>query len=132
VKDVVCDYGVYYCDSEKRTHDLIEICNSKHNAELICKILNADLQHKVYKPKEKDMLFYVRKYSILHNDYVLVVYRTKTTDVYHTMGEIKARSMEEIKRIDWNDYTPEHENYWKEHGYEILNWVDIHSKEVYE
>ena len=55
VKDVVCDYGVYYCDSEKRTHDLIEICNSKHNAELICKILNADLQHKVYKPKEKDM-----------------------------------------------------------------------------
>lgn len=128
VKDVVCDYGVFECDTEKKTHELKEICNSYYNAQLICDILNADLKHKVYKPIEKDMLFYVRKYSIMHNDYILVIYRAKTTDIYHTMGEIKARSLEQVKRIDWNDYSPERAKYWEEHGYEIYDWVDIHSK----
>lgn len=36
VKDVVCDYGIYYGD------ELICICNSSFKAHLVCKILNYD------------------------------------------------------------------------------------------
>ena len=42
VKDVVCDCGIYLVDNEGE-EELIDICNSKTNAELICEILNADL-----------------------------------------------------------------------------------------
>ena len=45
VKSVVCDYGVYFKDK------LVEglILNSSQNARLVCDILNADYNHKVYK-----------------------------------------------------------------------------------
>lgn len=43
VKSVVCDYGIY----EKGK--LILILNDRENAELIKKILEADIEHKRYK-----------------------------------------------------------------------------------
>ena len=42
VRDVVCDYGVY-CDDE-----LVLICNSRSNAELICEIMSLDHSHKKF------------------------------------------------------------------------------------
>ncbi len=36
VRPVVCDYGVY------KNNELIVICNSKYNADLIAKILDFD------------------------------------------------------------------------------------------
>ena len=50
-------------------------------------------------------LLYVRKYSIFSNDYELYVYGVKTKDIYHTIGEMHARSLEHIKRIDWRRVT---------------------------
>ncbi len=72
----------------------------------------------------KTYLIYVRKYSIVTNDYQLYVYKATTPDIFHTMGEIPYRTIEEIKRIDYIEYTEEKEQWWKEQGYDILSWHD--------
>lgn len=69
-------------------------------------------------------LLYVRKYSILTNDYELYVYKTKSKDILHTMGEIKFRTLEEVKRIDIKKYDKETEQWWKDKGYQINIWYD--------
>ncbi len=46
VKSVVCDYGIY------ENNKLILILNSRHNAIIICDILNKDFEHKIYDKKE--------------------------------------------------------------------------------
>ena len=75
-------------------------------------------------------LLYVRKYSIFSNDYELYVYGVKTKDIYHTIGEMHARSLEHIKRIDWVVLTPQNRqakfDYWKEQGKQIHTWYDKH------
>lgn len=53
VKPVVCDYGVFECVFNKEDN-LIVICNSSDNAELIKQILNADLNHEIWKLKESE------------------------------------------------------------------------------
>ena len=53
VKPVVCDYGVFECVSNKEDN-LIVICNSSYNVMLVAKILNTDLNHEVWKPKESE------------------------------------------------------------------------------
>ena len=53
VKPVVCDYGVFECVPNKED-SLIVICNSSDNATLVAKILNTDLDHKIWKPKESE------------------------------------------------------------------------------
>lgn len=51
VKPVVCDYGVFgKTDNEEK---LIDICNSKSNAELIADILNTDLKNTKYEVVKK-------------------------------------------------------------------------------
>ena len=72
----------------------------------------------------KTYLLYVRKYSIVTNDYQLYVYKATTPDIFHTMGEILYRTIEEIKRIDYVEYTEEKEEWWKEQGYDVLTWHD--------
>lgn len=67
-------------------------------------------------------LLYVRKYSILDNDYKLYVYAVNTKDIYHTIGEYYARSLEQIKDIRWNEYNQSSLNYLKEKGIEILSF----------
>ena len=42
VRDVVCDWGICSVDDLGK-EELVEVCNSKANAELICEILNTDL-----------------------------------------------------------------------------------------
>lgn len=75
----------------------------------------------------KKYFLYVRKYSIVKNDYVLCVYLVETKDIFHTMGEMIFRTFEHIKRIDFNNYTKQREQYWLKNGYEILTWKDKYS-----
>lgn len=42
VESIVCDWAIYLIDNYENK-ELIEVCNSKANAELICEIFNADL-----------------------------------------------------------------------------------------
>lgn len=44
---------------------------------------------------------FIRKYSILKNDYIVEEYTVETKDIYHTIGEIYCRTIEDIKRIDY-------------------------------
>lgn len=78
-------------------------------------------------------LLYVRKYSIFTNDYELYVYGVNTKDIYHTIGEIYARSLEHVKRIDWTELTDENRqakfDYWEEKGKTIYEWFDKHKYE---
>lgn len=77
-------------------------------------------------------LLYVRQYSVITNSYELFVYGVKTKDIYHTIGEMYARSLEHIKRIDWVVLTPENRqakfDYWEEQGKQIDTWYDKHTE----
>lgn len=52
VKPVVCDYGIYRLDDGKL--ELIEICNSSSNAEMVAEILNSDDKHEVWSERMKN------------------------------------------------------------------------------
>lgn len=54
VKSVVCDYGIYQKNDNQET--LIDICNSKSNAELIADILNTDLKNGRYEVVKKSKI----------------------------------------------------------------------------
>lgn len=69
-----------------------------------------------------DYLFCVRKYCIFTNNYQLYIYRCKTRDFYHIIGEMHYKTFEHIERIDVMEYTEEREKYWTEHGYKIRTW----------
>ena len=56
VKEVVSDYGIFVVD-DSGEENLVEICNSKSNAEVICEIFNADLM--------KDGVYTVWKDSVV-------------------------------------------------------------------
>lgn len=71
---------------------------------------------------EYNYLVYVRQYEILINDYMLCVYKVNTKDIFHTMGEMIYRSIEEIKRINFVEYTENRVAFWKDSGYEITEW----------
>ena len=49
-------------------------------------------------------------------------YKCKTADPFHVMGEMLYRSMEHIKRIDFNEVTPVRENFWQEKNVPIYTW----------
>lgn len=74
-----------------------------------------------------DYLFYVRKYSIMTNDYELYIYRCKTDNFLQVIGEMHWTTLEHIKRIDCVKYTEHREQYWIEHGYTIREW---HNKDI--
>lgn len=69
-------------------------------------------------------LLYVRKYSILTNNYDLYVYGVNTKDIYHVIGELVCRSFEHIKRIDWVECCQENLNYWSERNIPILEFKE--------
>lgn len=77
----------------------------------------------------KTYFLYVRKYSIFTNDYILKVYKVITDNIYKIIGKIYCTSMEKIERIDYNKYTEERENFWKETGHTIENYIEPILKE---
>ncbi len=78
---------------------------------------------------KKIYLFYVRKYSILENDYVLCVFKCVTEDVFHTMGEMYYRMFEKIDRITFFDYKQDLEDNLCKDGYKIYDWIDKYSND---
>ena len=67
----------------------------------------------------KKWFLYVRKYCIFSNKYELYINLVETTDIYHSIGKYFASCIEEIKRIDFCEYSVNREKYWLENGYEI-------------
>lgn len=69
---------------EKFACDFLSLCNGKEDKEIM----------KKYK-------IFVRRYSIMANDYILEEKEVLTDDIYHEIGYIYCNSLEEIKRIDY-------------------------------
>ena len=74
--------------------------------------------------EDYNYFLYVRKWCIFTNKDELYVYKTKTKDILHTIGEVKFRTIEAISRIDINKYSKEREQWWKDKGYTIYVWND--------
>ena len=72
----------------------------------------------------KTYFLYVRKYSILTNDYELYVYKVTTDNVYRIIGKIVVTTMEQIKRIDYCRWSEEKEQFWLDRNQEIINYVE--------
>lgn len=70
----------------------------------------------------KTYLIYVRKYSPMQNDYVLKVYKVTIDNIYRVIGKIYVTSLEAIKRIGYNEWTQEREDYWKEQNIPIYEY----------
>ena len=69
-------------------------------------------------------LLYVRKYSIITNDFELYVIGVNTKDIFHTMGEYLYRSETLVERIDQVECTQEKLDFWAKEGYEIYEFKD--------
>jgi len=54
------------------------------------------------------------------------VFATENEDVYHSMGELQARSNAPIERIDFCEYTEEKRAYWESLSVPIRHWRDTH------
>lgn len=75
--------------------------------------------------KEKNtFLVYVRQYSILINDYVLIVYKVTTDNIYRVIGKIVCTALESIKRIDFNSWSQSREDFWIKKGQDILYYKE--------
>ena len=72
----------------------------------------------------KTYFLYVRKYSILTNDYELYVYKVTTDNVYRIIGKIVVTTMEQIKRIDYCRWSEEKEQFWIDRNQEIINYIE--------
>ena len=49
----------------------------------------------------KKYKLFIRRYSIMVNDYIVVEKEVLTNDIYHEIGKIYCTSIEEIKRISY-------------------------------
>lgn len=72
----------------------------------------------------KTYLIYVRQYELMKNDYILKVYKVTTDNIYRIIGKIYVTALEEIKRIDYNEWMQEREDYWKEQNIPIHEYVE--------
>ena len=70
----------------------------------------------------KTYLIYVRQYDLMKNDYVLKIYKVATDNIYRVIGKIYVTSLEAIKRIDYNEWMQEREDYWKEQNIPIYEY----------
>ena len=75
------------------------------------------------KNKTKTYLIYVR--YALSGTYI---YKIKTTDIYHVIGKLYCRSVEQIELVYYNIYTETREELWKSAGYSIITltkeWIE--------
>lgn len=70
----------------------------------------------------KTYLLKVKQYDTTVRDYRLKVYKVTTDNVYRVIGKIYCTALEEIKRIDYSEWTQEREDFWIEYGYEISQY----------
>ena len=74
-------------------------------------------------------LLYVRQYDITIRDFRLYVYKVTTDNVYRIIGKIFSTSLEQIRRIDYNLWTQNRENFWLENGYTVNRYYEPKLKE---
>ncbi len=74
-------------------------------------------------------LLYVRQYDITIRDFRLYVYKVTTDNVYRIIGKIFSTSLEQIRRIDYNLWTQDRENFWLENGYTVNRYYEPKLKE---
>lgn len=72
----------------------------------------------------KTYLLYIRKYSIFTREYELYIYKVTTDNIYRIIGKIYCTTIEDIKRIDYNEWLPEREEFWKQNNYKIENYKE--------
>lgn len=77
----------------------------------------------------KTYLLYVRQYDITIRDFRLYVYKVTTDNVYRIIGKIFSTSLEQIRRIDYNLWTQDRENFWLENGYTVNRYYEPKLKE---
>lgn len=70
------------------------------------------------KNKKINYLFYVR-YSLSG----LVIYRCKTSDPFHVIGEMMYRELEHIEYVTFKEETKEALDYWKDNDIKIEEFV---------
>ena len=70
----------------------------------------------------KTYLLKVKQYDTTFRDYRLKVYKVTTDNVYRVIGKIYCTALEEIKRIDYSEWTQEREDFWIEYGSEIRQY----------
>ena len=70
----------------------------------------------------KTYLLKVKQYDMTIRDYRLKVYKVTTDNVYRVIGKIYCTALEEIKRIDYSEWTQEREDFWIEYGSEISQY----------
>ena len=62
-------------------------------------------------------------------DFRLYVYKVTTDNVYRIIGKIFSTSLEQIRRIDYNLWTQDRENFWLENGYTVNIYYEPKLKE---
>ena len=70
----------------------------------------------------KTYLLKVKQYDTAVHDYRLKVYKVTTDNIYRVIGKIYCTALEEIKRIDYSEWTQEREDFWIEYGPEISQY----------
>ncbi len=70
----------------------------------------------------KTYLLKVRQYDIVINNYEIKVYKVTTDNVYRVIGKIYCTALEEIKWIYYSLWCEKRENFWREEGYEIIDY----------
>lgn len=67
----------------------------------------------------------IKVYSIFHNDYITKVKCIQTDDIYHYIGWLYCNTLEDIKRVDYQDITFDYYSKFKEYyyynGHKIIN-----------
>lgn len=67
-----------------------------------------------------DYLLYVRKYSILSNDYRFYVYSVSCRNIYAAVGYFYLNCFERIERLDYTLSTPERLEFWSSQNVTIF------------
>lgn len=71
---------------------------------------------------EKGYLINVTHFSIMSGKDIRTVYNCKNSDIFHTIGEMFFRSMEEIYAISYAEYSEKLENEFTVKGNRIRPW----------
>lgn len=75
--------------------------------------------------KESDhYLLYVTKYDILFNERRLIAYEYYGKDVFHAMGEIQYRSIEQIYRITYVKYSESSIKFITDNNIPLHRWYN--------
>lgn len=90
--------------------------------------------------EDYNYLLYVTEYDYFSNQLETHIYKVKTDDIYHTIGEFYFRSFVRVARIQFVKYTEQRIDYWKQQGNKIYEFrnkyrsfeLNVIGKTIYE